>query len=80
MDIPVLYGSLKDIAVDEGLEPPQACARRFSRPLQYQLCESTCVNFKTTNLLILLLTGKYFFEFSHILSLRYFDPAIFSTI
>ena len=28
------------LAESEGLEPPQACARRFSRPLQYHYASS----------------------------------------
>ncbi len=30
----------KSCAESEGLEPPQACARRFSRPLQYHYASS----------------------------------------
>ena len=30
----------KKFAESEGLEPPQACARRFSRPLQYHYASS----------------------------------------
>ena len=60
----------KKVAVGEGLEPPQAKARRFSRPLQYHYASPPMVFLGLQICIIFFFLQNYFPKIYHLLFLQ----------